>query len=408
MDVTKQVEVEAARQQGEQELRGVLDSVLDGIISIDDRGLIKMVNPAAQQVFGYSSKELVGHPVSMLMPNADGQEHQHYVERYMRTGDAHIIGSRGRELIGRRKDGSLFPLEISISDVVIGEQRFFISAVRDISERKVAERELIEAKESAEKASRAKSEFLSRMSHELRTPLNAILGFGQLLDMDESLDDLERESAHEIVRAGTHLLDLINDILDLSRIEAGRLAVSIGWVALAPLLEESLKLIAPSAETKKISVVCDAANSYTVNADPTRLKQIIVNLLSNAVKYNHVLGSVRVLLESVDQEWLRIGVEDNGKGIAAEHLPLLFDPFNRLVHENSVIEGTGIGLTISKRLANLLGGELEVESELGVGSTFWVTLPLALSGEPSVKPVEHQAVPASTESPFSPLQSTLC
>lgn len=262
----------------------------------------------------------------------------------------------------------------------------------DVTERKQAERalkqlneelearvarrtaELVHAKDEAERASRAKSEFLSRMSHELRTPLNAILGFGQLLELS-ALDVEQHDNVHEILRAGHHLLDLINEVLDLARIEAGRMEVSIEPVMLAPVMEECLTLIRPLAEARAIHIgeVRGAGDTHAL-ADRVRLKQVVLNLLSNAVKYNREGGDIGVawwLMEDV----VYIEISDTGAGLTETQRSFVFVPFERLDANQQAIEGTGIGLALSKRLVELMHGEIGVDSRPGAGSTFWLRLP---------------------------------
>jgi len=248
-------------------------------------------------------------------------------------------------------------------------------------EKRVSERtaELEKAKSLAESASAAKSEFLSSMSHELRTPMNSILGFGQLLERDDSLKPSQADFVQEILKAGRHLLELINEVLDLSRIDTGRIELSFETVGCREIAEEALALLAPMAETRGIVFHNGIGAAASVKADRFRLKQILVNLVSNAVKYNHEGGSVELRAESTD-EGVRIDVRDSGCGIPEEKMGELFSPFNRLGREVGEIEGTGIGLVISKRLVQSMGGNIGAESVEGEGSRFWVLLPRAETG----------------------------
>ena len=236
--------------------------------------------------------------------------------------------------------------------------------------------ELLLAKEVAEKANRAKTEFLSRMSHELRTPMNAILGFGQLLECDEELSAEQKLQAKEILNAGYHLMELINDVLDLSRIETGSINIETKLVDCSPLLDNVLRLIEPLAKKRGISLryenLLDAGEILV--ADPTRLKQILLNLLSNAVKYNREGGVITVSAEELASKKVRIRVIDTGKGLTEDQLQRLFQPFERLGAEFSNIEGSGIGLVICKCMVEIMGGKIGVESEPGKGSTFWIEL----------------------------------
>ena len=252
------------------------------------------------------------------------------------------------------------------------------------------EHELRAAKDEAERASHAKSEFLSRMSHELRTPLNAILGFGQLLAMD-SLPAEHRDSVEHIVKAGRHLLGLIDEVLDIARIETGRLAVSPEPVGITEALDDVLTLVAPLAAARHVRFrrPHDGPVGRHVLADRRRLRQVLLNLLSNAVKYNRDGGEVVVSCEAIAGERIRIKVTDTGSGIPADKMRRLFTPFDRLDAEQTGIEGSGLGLNLSKRLTEAMGGALGVESQPGQGSTFWVDLPAgavpALDSSPDVE-----------------------
>jgi len=259
-----------------------------------------------------------------------------------------------------------------------GEPLRMIGVVQDIDERKRAVMQLMAAREEADRANQAKSEFLSRMSHELRTPMNAVLGFSQLMQADPGLSEEHADNAEEIIKAGGHLLELINDVLDLSRIESGRIQVSIEPVSVAPLVDECMSLVEDMARRHSVSLHPDVSNGLVLLADRTRLKQVILNLLSNAIKYNHPDGRVwlRTELRQSDNKVV-ISVSDTGHGIAAEKIARLWEPFERIDAETCDVEGTGIGLTITRRLVELMGGAIRVESELGQGSNFMIDLPLA-------------------------------
>ena len=282
------------------------------------------------------------------------------------------------ERIDSKIDGSYFETR-SITQIVGGYEDNWervITIHEEITTRKKAEADLIEAKTQAEQANLAKSEFLSSMSHELRTPLNAILGFSQLFQYDRSVGEQHLANATEINRAGKHLMSLIDQILDLSRIEAGEVAVSLEPVSLRQVLTDSVNWIAPLAKNREIEVDYDYSQfeDLVVLADSIRLKQVFLNLLTNAVKYNYQSGNVSVNYQHLGNGTLRIGISDTGPGLSADKLKELFQPFNRLGAEFSGIEGSGIGLVITRQLLDLMNGKLEIESEPGNGSTFWVHL----------------------------------
>ena len=270
---------------------------------------------------------------------------------------------------------SKIPLR-SLDGDVIG----VLGMYEDITKAKMVEHELKHAKDAAVSANQAKSAFLSSMSHELRTPLNAILGFAQLLEYDprNPLNDTQKESIEHIKSGGRHLLDLINDILDLARIEAGKVELQLEPVTPAELFYEVIPLTQTLADKRSITVHAPVLDKDlpTIKADFTRTKQVLLNLLSNAVKYNKSAGEITLDSEVIDSV-LRISVTDTGPGIPAEKIKELFKPFSRLGAEETSIEGTGIGLTITKELIQHMGGSIGVESVVGVGTTFWVELPVA-------------------------------
>ena len=250
-----------------------------------------------------------------------------------------------------------------------------INSQRMLDMEEVNRKNLIRAKRRADQANRAKSEFLSSMSHELRTPLNAIQGFGQLLENDSSLDEEQQDNVLEILNASRHLLILINEVLDLAKVESGKLELSLEVIQVHELLEETLTLVRHSAQSRNIKLRIQDSSGARVTADRTRLKQALLNLVSNAVKYNRVGGDVVISAKRHDDNWVDIRVSDTGPGIAPSQITELFQPFNRLGAELSHIEGTGIGLALTQRLLDLMGGSVGVESQVGEGSTFWLRLP---------------------------------
>jgi signal transduction histidine kinase/ActR/RegA family two-component response regulator len=307
------------------------------------------------------------------------QQERHDHEKYTKSSNLHSprIINQARDLTGLRKDGSLFPMELNVSPLK-GSVHGFIGILRDISERKRYELELVAAKNEAETANSAKSQFLASMSHELRTPLNAILGFAQLFEFDESLNEDQKENIQEIHTAGKHLLQLINEVLDLVKIESNQLEISIEPIDISELLGEVIHLSTPLAQQGNISIsFVNQAENIMVLADHLRLKQIFINLLSNATKYNRPDGNIIVeISNNVEQGKVKISITDTGYGISQDKIKYVFEPFNRLGAETGGIEGTGIGLVITKQLVESMNGNIGFESGKDKGCVFWVQLPV--------------------------------
>jgi PAS domain S-box-containing protein len=344
--------------------------------AIDSPGpRVLYANRAFEQMTGYSAAEITSKTPRILQgPKSDRAVLDRVREALQHWQPVQV------ELINYRKDGSEFWVELSIVPVANAAGAFthWVSSQRDITERRRTEAALNQAKEEAEKANAAKSEFLSRMSHELRTPLNAILGFGQLLQM-QKLPPAQNDRIGHIVSAGRHLLDLINEVLDIARIEAGRVELSLEPVHVADTVSETLNLIKPLAAQKGI-IINQMAESHPLNqehvmADRQRFKQVLLNLLSNAVKYNRPRGTVSLTYKEAPDTRLRIEVSDTGDGIPPEKFARLFVAFDRLGAEQSDVQGTGLGLALSKRLTEAMNGSIGVESVPGGGATFWIELP---------------------------------
>jgi PAS domain S-box-containing protein len=357
----------------------IIENVADAVITIDSVGSIGSFNPAAEKLFGYSFAEIIGCNIKQLMPEPYRSEHDQYLARHMAGQSAGIIGKQV-ELTGQRKDGSIFPLELTVTAMEIDKNQHFVGILRDISERKLYEQAIIAARDEAELANNAKSEFLSSMSHELRTPMNAILGFGQLLEIDDGLNEDQADCVDEMLKAGRHLLELINEVLDLSKIESGNINFSLEPLSCAEVISECLALVKPIAQMQGITINDETNGSYLMRADRIRLKQVLLNLLSNAIKYNRPQGKVSVRIIA-QQGFVRLTVSDTGYGISAARRQELFQPFSRLGAEETDIEGTGIGLTISRRLVEMMGGSIGMDSEEGRGSRFWIELPEVASGQ---------------------------
>jgi PAS domain S-box-containing protein len=363
------------RKEAEARFEALLEAAPDAIVVADAEGVITVANHRATDLFGYSRDELVGQPVEMLVPTQSRHRHPDLRRGYVGHPAVRPMGA-GLQLWAVRKDGSKFPVDISLSPLETPAGMLVSAAVRDITDRLAGEEALRAAKEEAEEANLAKSEFLSRMSHELRTPLTAILGFTELLQMGGMAADQRDVFVDRTHRAGQHLLALINDILDISRVEAGSLSISIEPVDAAPLVEEAIELIAPMAKSRRIAVA-NTVHDVMVMADMGRLRQVLLNLLSNAVKYNRESGAITISSRAVGDS-VAIAVSDTGLGIAEQDLPRLFQPFERLGVQTGEIEGTGIGLAISRGLVDLMGGTIDVTSAVGEGTRFTITLPSAV------------------------------
>ena len=367
----------AALNRSEKTFRMLLESAPDAMVVVDHRGIIMLANAQVERLFGYPSEELLGQHVELLMPAGLRERHRGHRENYHSKPSTRSMGI-ALELLGLRKDGSEFPIEVSLSPMVSERGTLVSSAIRDISQRKRAEAQLIAALATAENANQAKSEFLSNMSHELRTPLNTILGFAQLMDSSSPPPtSAQKERIERIVGAGWYLLELIEEVLDLAGVESGKLSLAMAPVSIATAMRECQSIVQTQAQTRGVGLVFPKFEAETfVEGDLKRLKQILINLVTNAIKYNNAGGTVAVDCISVTTGWLRILVKDNGPGLNADKLAHLFEPFNRLGQEAGVVQGTGIGLIICKRLVEMMGGVIGVESTVGEGSVFWFELRL--------------------------------
>jgi PAS domain S-box-containing protein len=376
IDISALKRAERALRDSEAELRALLAAFPGYIAAMDAEGRYTYVNERLTPVFGRAPQDSVGRHVRDVWGEARWQHVKGHLDRARTNGQPSVTeGSYTTVPDGRR-------LDLEITHVVgplqaDGRQSSYSFGI-DITARKRADEALIAARDEAERANRAKSQFLSQMSHELRTPLNAILGFGQLLDSDQQqpLAAPQQAWVREILRGAGHLLGLINEILDLGRIEAGELVLEPAALDLQALVAECLGLVQALAASRGVSLhaLPAALQGVHVAADRRRLMQVLLNLLGNAIKYNRASGEVGVLFRSEgDTFWL--AVRDNGRGLSAAEQARLFQPFERLSAAQSGIEGTGIGLALSRRLVQAMGGRIGVDSEAGVGSTFWLRLP---------------------------------
>ena len=369
----------------------ILTSANFSIIATDEKGIIQLFNVGAERMLGYQAAEVVNkinpsdiHDPQEVMARAQALSAELATTITPGFEALAFKASRGIEDIYELtyicKDGSRFPAIVSITALRddFGDIIGYLLIGTDNSVRKQVELELKDAMVVAEKANLAKSDFLSSMSHELRTPLSAILGFAQLMESGSPAPTVsQKRSIDQILQAGWYLLELINEILDLALIESGKLSLSLEPVSLAEVMHECQAMIEPQAQRRGIGVEFPKfANRYFVKADRTRVKQVLINLLSNAIKYNRTGGTVDVRYITSTPGRIRICVEDTGEGLTPEKLAQLFQPFNRLGQEANVVEGTGIGLVVAKRLIEWMGGAIGVESNVGTGSVFWFDMNL--------------------------------
>ena len=366
-----------------------LDAVLHhlpNMVFVKDSRDLRFVrfNKAGEDLLGSSRHELIGKSDHDLFPKHEADAFVQK-DREVLSSDA-IVDIPAETIQTPHGQRILHTRKIAIRDDS-GEPRYLLGISEDITERRRAEQAVEIAAAEAERANLAKSEFLSRMSHELRTPLNAVIGFGQLLELDD-LDARQREAVGQILKAGRHLLELINEVLDISRIESGTMSISLEPVHLGSVLTEALSLIRPMADAAEVRLVSDPTRyeHMHVHADQQRLKQVFINLLSNAVKYNRRDGEVSVHCRELDEGLIEIAVADSGHGMTPSQMERLFEPFERLGAESSAVEGTGLGLSICRGLMDAMGGAIDAESEPGTGTT--IRLRLRRAEQPPVDRLE--------------------
>jgi PAS domain S-box-containing protein len=398
-DNTARKEVEAAKALLDQRLRdqqfytrSLIESNIDALMTTDQQGIISDVNQQMMALTGRTRDELIGAPCKNFFTDparADAAIKRVLTENKVSNYELTVRAQNGEETVVSYNAATFHDRDRKLQGVV--------AAARDVTERKRFELtlqetnvELESARSVADKANLAKSDFLSSMSHELRTPLNAILGFAQLMESASPPPTPDqKEGIAQILQGGWYLMELINEILDLAMIESGRLSWSLEAVSLTDVMLESQTMIEPQAQKRDIRITFPRLDTPCfIQGDRTRLKQVLINLLSNAIKYNQMGGSVVVECSASAPQRIRVSVKDSGAGLSPEKLAQLFQPFNRLGREGSAEEGTGIGLVVTKRLVELMGGAIGVESTVGEGSVFWIELVVAAAPDLAVGEAE--------------------
>ncbi len=373
----------------EERFRALAETAPEAIISADAQGRIIYFNPGAERSFGYSATEATGQPIKMLVPERLQESQQKETARCLCRGEANVVG-KTFDLVGQRKDGTAFPLTLSLSSWESSGAVFFTAILRDITERKLAMEQLQKAKQAAEAASRAKSEFLANMSHEIRTPMNGIIGMTELA-LDSELTSEQRENLEMVKLSADSLLSLLNDILDLSKIEAGHLDFDVIDFRLRDGLGDTMKMLSLRAHQKDLELVYRIQPEVpdVLVGDPTRLRQVVVNLVGNAIKFTsrgEVVLQIDLESQTEQEVLLHFSVADTGVGIPVEKQRVIFEAFAQA--DGSMTRkygGTGLGLAISTRLVEMMGGRIWVESEPGQGSRFHFTTRLGVSKEQAIK-----------------------
>jgi PAS domain S-box-containing protein len=364
----------------EQRISKIIEASPVGILSINRKGTIETFSSAAEEIFGYYASDVIGKNIKILMETHVAVEHDLYLERRIHGASSTVVG-QSRIVNAVRKDGSVFKLEARVEEVQVGDEIFYIGLIEDITERLELERQAEEAREQAERANEAKSAFLANMSHELRTPMNAIIGYSEMLAEDaedDGLDDMLGD-LNKITNAGKHLLSLINDVLDLSKVEAGKMDLFLEDFAVKDIAEDVANTALSLIEKNANELVLDVDQELgTMHGDVTKVRQILFNLISNAAKFTKE-GKVTLSAnaDSISNEpAVRFAVTDTGIGIPEDKIEHIFSEFSQ-ADESTTRDygGTGLGLTLVKSFCEMMGGSIRVESTIGQGSSFIVTLP---------------------------------
>jgi two-component system sensor histidine kinase/response regulator len=398
-DITAQQEALEALRRSERFNRQIVDTALDAFVGMDDEGTIIDWNPQAEVIFGWKSEEALGRTLAeRIIPERFREAHVAGLKRFLETGEGNVIQQR-LELVALHRSGREFPIEVTISPIRDAHSCIFSAFVHDITNRKQAEKELRESKESAEAASRAKSDFLANMSHEIRTPMNAVIGMTELV-LDTELTPSQHEYLGMVRDSADSLLTLINDILDFSKIEAGKLELDSSVFSIRDMLGDTLRSLSVRAHREELELAChiDPAVPDSLIGDASRLRQVVVNLVGNAIKFTQqgeVIVHVDVDQQDAQSVQLHFAVTDTGIGIPQKKLNAVFQAFEQAdTSTTRQYGGTGLGLTICSRLTQLMQGTIWVESEPGSGSTFHFTARFGISAEPP-KPPSQRVVQGS-------------
>ena len=380
-EIIERKRAEEALRQNEERTRLIVEFALDAVITMDAQGLITVWNPQAETIFGWSREDAVGRRLAeTIIPPQYREAHDRGVQHFLATGEGPVLNKR-IEITALHRDGHEFPVELTISPIQSGETFAFSAFIRDITERRRAEEALHRAKEAAEAANHAKSLFLANMGHELRTPLNHIIGYSEMLK-EEAEEAGQKEFIPDLQKirgAGNHLLEVINAILDLSKFEAGKMDVAPETFTIAPMIQDVVTTIKPLVDKNANTLQVHCADDIgTMRADLTKIRQALLILLSNACKFTErgtiILGVNRELVDGA--AWIRFRVTDTGIGMTPEQMGKLFQAFHQAdASATRKYGGTGLGLAISQRICQMMGGEITVESALGQGSTFTISLP---------------------------------
>ncbi len=376
----------------------LLNAVGEGVVAIDAHGTVTMMNVSAERLFGYRADEVIGRNVSMLMPSPYREKHDGYLARYLETGVAHIVGTAGREVEALRKDGTLFPMRLSVGHANWVGEDIFVASVFDLTDRNKYEHDLIEARDAAERALQMEASFLANMSHEIRTPMNAIIGMTDIV-LESGVDSFQKKYLQTVSRSSHSLLNLLNDILDVSKLESGEISLEEKTFSVKKLLADVVEIFTVQARNNKIHLKKEILSDFPrmLVGDPYRLRQVLINIVGNAVKFTEV-GSVVLRAVYNEESGLQCIVRDTGIGIPADRLDAIFERFTQ-ADESTTRQygGSGLGMFISQQLVERMGGRITVESTEGEGSVFTITVPMKFSETTDITNDGKRDIPVFTE-----------